>query len=195
VLNHCGAFILDINNLMERDVEYMVLLVCMSRKKLVLISLAIIVSVFYFYNSLSRPRVEIHKFIGSIISIDNEMITLNGTFNGPQGTIPEKLLNRRDFTFYVDNTTQFEKIDFFLPYWEDLTAGGETSGTYNLEDIDSVQGAGSLDDLNESLSEGSITIEASFIDSIYKLQNPIASRVFYRVLVEPPLPSGFQDNE
>jgi hypothetical protein len=173
----------------------MVSLVYMSNKKLVLIFIVVGVSAFYFYSLFSKPRVEIYKFVGSIVSIDGESVTLKGTFDGPRGTIPEELLSQRDFTFYVDDNTQFEKIDFFLPNWEDLTAGGETSGTYNLEDVNSTQGVGSLDDLNSSLLKGGITVEASFADSIHGSQDSVASRIFYRVFVEPPLPERFQTNE
>ena len=134
---------------------------------------------------LIKLEFDIRKFSGNIKSVEGETITLNGTYNTNE-TVPEELLAKRDFAFKVNRSTKFEKAETRFPSWEELKTAGKVSGNiarYNLEP--SVGLAGSLTDLKNSISKGDILVEANFPVSIYRVQNPTASFIFYYILIRP----------
>lgn len=164
----------------------------MSKTTLIIvaiISLLVVAIVGFYANPFKGEQVDIRRFIGNIVSIEGDIITLQGFFDGPTGTIPEKLLSKRSFSFRVNGNTIFEKLVINLPSWENLTAGGATSGTYKLQDLQRIEGEGSLDDMKSHLilnddgtSANNIHVEADFPVSVYNSKNPAASRIFYQVM-------------
>jgi len=173
----------------------------MSKIVLVIASIALsllIIAVGFYVIPFKGDKIDIRKFSGNIIGIDGETITLKGVFLESLGTIPENLSSQRDFSFRVNSTTRFEKLETILPTYEEIvTAGGRM--TYNLEDRPQIKGEGSLDDLKNSFSltengasAVNISVEVDFSSSIYKSKNPVASFVFYHILVRPRPPSTKQ---
>lgn len=152
---------------------------------IILVVLAILGGYFLF-QYFTEPKFDIRQFTGNVVSIKDEAVTLKGVF---VGTIPENLLVQREFTFRVDKSTRFEKIETRFPTWEELKAMGAVNGNsarYNLEDLPRTKETGSFDDLTSSLHRGDIFVEADFTASIYHSRNPVASFVFYNVLVPTP---------
>lgn len=126
------------------------------------------------------------KFIGNVVAVEGDTITLHGVFSGP-GTVPEDLLSARDFSFRVDETTRFEKTEIRWPTWEEIAAQG-TSSSFDIQDLPRTEGEGNLDDFKNSfsLNPETIYVEVDFSSSIYNSENPTASSVFYQVSVIPP---------
>lgn len=165
----------------------------MEKHKIVMISLAFvgIIAVAGFYLiPFKGELVDIRKFTGSVSNIEGNKITVRGVFDGPQGAIPEELSSVREFYFIVDEKTAFQKLVTQLPSWEELMATGATSGTYELKDRPRTEGKGSLDDLGSHLifddngATGNVLIEVDFPISIYGAENPVASSVFYQVMLQ-----------
>ena len=151
----------------------------------VLIVLAI-VGGYYLFLYFTKSTVDVHKFMGNITSINDEVINLRGVFVDLPETAPKDLLSERDFSFRVDGSTIFKKLETRLPSIAELTANGATSGSYNLEDLPQIESVGSFDDLQNSLDKGGISIKVDFQTSIRGFRNPIASFVFYNILVSSP---------
>ena len=154
-----------------------------------LLSLVVTAIGYYYYRPVDS--FDIRVFRGEAKSIKNKTIILNGNFFSSDKAIPEALSTKQDFSFRVDDSTQFEKLETFWPKWEKLASGGATSGKLKLEDLPKNQGAASLDQLKEafSLNPESLYVEAKFADSIYGVRNPIAASVYYEVIVMPaPVP-------
>lgn len=155
-------------------------------KYVVLVILAI-VGGYYLFLYFTKPTVDVRKFMGNIVNIEDEVVNLHGVFVGLPETAPKGLLSERDFSFRIDGSTSFKKFETILPSWKELRATGATSGSYNLKDLPRTEGVGSLDDLRNSLSKGYISVQVDFPASIYGSRNPIASFVFYHILVTPPI--------
>lgn len=143
---------------------------------------------YYFFTAFNKSEIDIRKFTGEVVSVEGETVTLRGVYSGPAGTIPEDLLSVRTFRFRIDTSTGFKKLETSLPTWEELTADGATSGSYNLEDLPRVEGPSSLEELKGSLSKGATSVEADFSYSIHRSKDPVASHIFYHTIIEPPRP-------
>ena len=161
-------------------------------RNVLLITMVVVAGYYIFFHS--RPTredtsIDIRQFTGGLVSVEGNVVTVEGSFTGPLGTIPEHLLlDTRLFLFQVDDSTDFNKEEVILPAWEELAATGETSGTFYFKDLPQTESQGSLADLNNSLTLGGVHAEVDFPSSIHDTENPTASSVFYQVLVqEPPL--------
>ena len=130
-------------------------------------------------------RVDIRGFAGNVKSIDGETIVLYGVFAAPRGA-PQDLTTPRDFSFKTDGSTQFLKYVAKFPTSAELQ---KTGGKFRLEDLPLVEGAGSLEDLKASVSiAGLMQVAADFPAAIQDVQDPVASRVVYRILSSPVQP-------
>jgi len=167
----------------------------------VVISLLVVVAGYYYNTSLNEVEFDIRKFTGTIVALENEVITLHGVFDGSDGTIPNELSIDTQFSFKVDKNTIFDKLETKFPTAEELakTYGKSTVYRYNIEDLPRVESVGSLQDLQELFSSntsgaiaGNIIVEVDFSSSIYKSKNPVASRVFYHILMMPKPPASGQ---
>lgn len=163
----------------------------------VLISALIIVATgYYFYILTKESEVDIRKFTGNIVSIENKGVTLRGVYEGLDPDAPEELQLVRNFSFRVNKDTVLKKRETrFLSVDELESAGKGSNGVYkyDFEDLPRFDSLGSLDDLNTwflsdfiGVSPGNIIVEASFFSSIYKAKTPTASSVFYNILIMPP---------
>lgn len=155
--------------------------------------LALLVLIFYVNPFKSEERVNIRKFRGNAVNIDGNIVTLYGIFDGLAGTIPKKLLSEQNFSFRVDDETTFKMLIINLPSWEELTANGVTSGSYDLQGLPRTEGESSLEDLkkylisdDENISAKRILVEADFPISIYKTKDSVASSVYYQIMIQPP---------
>ena len=164
----------------------------MNRKLLQNLSIIVLLIVAGFLTFLilgkskSDTTIDIRKFSGGIESVDGDIITMQGIYDGPIGTTPENLSINQSFSFKVDLETSFDRLEIILPTWESLTGTGSTSGTFYFRDLPQTEGEGSLEDIKESLSKGSISAEVDFPSSIYNTKNPVASSIFYTILVQSP---------
>lgn len=163
--------------------------------RLVIISITLsllIIAVGFYILPFRGEEFDIRKFNGDVVSVEGETVTLNGVFDGPAGTIPQDLLlNERDFSFKIDDSTQFTKADIGWPSWDKVDAAGG-SLVFNIASLSYTEGPGSLGDLR-SLGEfnpGVVYVEAEFQSSIYRATTPVASRVLYKLMSMPaPTPS------
>lgn len=161
----------------------------------VFLSLLAVAGVYYYFTSFNEPESEsgIYKFTGNIVSIEGETVNLFGVFDGPMETIPEELSSPREFSFRVNESTRFDKLEVKFPTAEELREkyGENHVYKYNIEDLPRVAGKGSLGDLNNLFLSnadektgiaGNLIIEADFADSITDANDPVAFRVFYEIL-------------
>jgi len=160
-----------------------------NNKKLVLfliLLLAVVAGSYYIFYVRTSPQIDIRKFSGGVVSTEGNTIKLKGVFNGPQGTIPEYLSSERDFSFQVNENTQYEKEEIDWPTWDEVEVAGG-SLRFSTKDLSQSSKTGSLDDLkNTSLSNpGTMYVEANFISSIHRSENPIAASVFYKAMTMP----------
>lgn len=144
-----------------------------------------IAGTYYLFPYFNRSKINIREFAGNIVSIKDEVITLRGVFVGSLGTVPKDFASARDFSFRVDSSTVFKKLETRLPTWEELKATGATSGSYKIEDLPRTESAGSFDDFRGLLNKEGVSVKADFTASILNSVNPIASLVFYYILVPP----------
>ena len=140
-------------------------------------------------DNADEVSVNIFEFSGRVESVEGDIIALEGAYSGPfTGTsevVSDDIFSVRSFSFKVDSNTQFEKVERKLPDFPDLGENGSHSESFSLEDLPKTESVGSLADLNNSLSGSTVTIEVKFLDSIYGVDNPVASSVLYRVLTRP----------
>lgn len=152
--------------------------------------LAIVAVSYYVFNINSKDVSEqpyINKFSGQVVGVEGELIKLHGVY---VSTIPfdkdSDLGSERYFSFQINETTTFKKLEIRHPTWEKLRAIAKVGGTYNIEDLPRNEGVGSFDDLKKSFSSNqNITIEADFSISIIDSEDTVASSVFYTVMIAP----------
>ena len=156
----------------------------------VLAVVLILIGIGYLVSLKSSGTPDIREFSGNVESMEGDIIVLHGVFVGPAGTVPAELLAERDFSFRVDEQTQFRKTERTWPDWAELAKRGST-GTIDVQDLPTVEGPGSLADLKKVYANptGWLHIQADFPFSIYGSQNPVALSVFYDVMVMPAPPS------
>lgn len=146
--------------------------------------LLLVVGFYVFYYVSQKPDVyNISKFNGEIVSIEGNKVTLYGMFIA-SSTLPVNYKEKQEFSFLVDESTEYQKLEIIMPSYESLRATGKTSATYNLEDLPKNHVAGSLSDLEKYVSQKGIFVEASFSSSVYNKTNPKASMVYYQSIVE-----------
>ena len=161
-------------------------------KYLVLIILVLVVG-YLAFSYFSKSQTEIYKFSGNIVSIEGDRVTLSGVFAGPIGTIPENLSAPRNLSFSVGEATTFRKLETFMPSWESINASGTVTetgaiiGSYSSEDLVTLEGEGSLEDLQASIERGAISVEVEFETSIHNSNREVAKHVSYHILVSPDL--------
>ena len=138
---------------------------------------------------LNAPQVDIRKFSGNVVAVEDDKITLHGVFSGP-AALPEDLASARDFSFKIDEATKFRKADIGWPTWEELATRG-TSGSFNIQDLPRTEGDGSLDGLKNLflLNAERVYVEADFLSPIHNSKDPIASSILYQLIgIPPPTP-------
>src|SRR3989344_4776200 len=161
----------------------------------VLSILAIVGGYYYWSQYLASPEYDIRKFSGRVVNIEGETITLLGAYNF-QENFPKELSEEREFKFKVNSATLFDKIQARVPSMEELeiagkvkiTATGAKIATYSIEELGDqfwFEGPGSLDDFKKWVSaEQSVYVQVEFSHSIYNSTNPVASRFFYKILID-----------
>ncbi|OGN07899.1 MAG: hypothetical protein A2750_00385 [Candidatus Yanofskybacteria bacterium RIFCSPHIGHO2_01_FULL_45_42] len=144
-------------------------------------------AVYYFFYILpGKSQFDIRKFGGNVVSIEDDLVTLNGVFiPAPAGSLD--LSAKRNFTFRVDEETRLSKIEIKWPTWEEVAAAPEGRLKFSVEDLPSEQKEGDIEDLkNWFLSNPNILYaEANFEKSIYKSENPVAVEVVYKLRAIP----------
>lgn len=152
----------------------------------------VLVSGYYLSSYFSKPKYDIRKISGYVVSIEGEIITTKGLYESEE-TLPKELSEERDITFKVNSSTIFKKVEINIPSKEELIASGKAkvlpNGTYRaeytLDDQSRIEGSGSLDNIKIWLSKGGVSIKAEFPESIHNSKDPIASEVSYLILIEP----------
>ncbi len=164
----------------------------MSKRTIVLVGLIFLFvvgagSYYIFYVRTGTPEFDIRKFKGNIISIEGDIITLKGVFDGSVGTIPQDLLLERNFSFKVDDTTRFEELVIGWPTWDEVRSAGGTL-KFSVEDLPQNRETKSWDSFKNtvSLNPGAVYVEVDFTTSIFNSKNPTALLVFYRTMNMPP---------
>jgi hypothetical protein len=132
--------------------------------------------------------IDIRKFSGQIVSMDGNLITVRGRY--AQGSnISVELSNPRVFHFFVDDKTIFEKDEISWPSWESLRATGATNGTVDISKLPHESGTVTLVDFQKSMQDtenlNNIMVEVSFGSTIYKVDKPLAQKLFYKKLIMP----------
>jgi len=139
----------------------------------------------YTTNNDNVVQVDIRKFTGKLSGVEENIVKLHGIYSviGLSGELAEI----RDFSFKTDANTQFKKLVITWPEWKTLTAGGKTNGRIVLKDLPKVESEGSLEDLQSFIGSeaGMFSVEAEFSVNIYNLENPVASLVFYQIVIMP----------
>ena len=160
----------------------------MSRRLIVSYAFAVLLLAgagYFYYSRTTGPDINIRKFSGVPVSIVGDIVTLRGFFEGSPGTIPDELSSEREFSFKVDGSTGFEKLESYLPDWPEVPVDGVVTSSFNIEDLPNARTSGSLEDITDSTQKGDVIITADFKNSIHNADSPVASFVFYHVLVQP----------
>lgn len=157
-------------------------------KKIVLVIISIVFSLLIvavgFYFPLSRgDNFDIRKFNGAVVSVDGDVVIMKGFYDSSTGVISQDVLSKeRDFSFKVNETTRFEKLDIKWPTWEEVRAAPGGHLPFKISELPQSRVAGSLEDINNlnTLNPGVVYMEVDFSESIYNTKNPVASFVFYK---------------
>ena len=166
---------------------------------LIFLFLVVAIGGYYFY--ITRSQYEIFKFVGDVVNIEGENITLHGVYDGEAQNLPRELSSDRDFSFKVNENTAFEKKKTRFLTGDELREkyGEITIYRYNIEDLPHEIGPGSFDELKElamlkaeGMLAGNLIVEINFSSSIHNVRNPIASLVFYHYLNMPTSPPSSQ---
>jgi len=157
-----------------------------SSSVFLIIVVSVLVIGFFIFYFVSNSKSVDSKFVGSVASIENDTITLEGTFLNSE-ELPENIVSQSKFSLKMDANTKFEKMDITWPTWKEVSAGKDGHISFKVSDLPSRLVAGSLDDIKKLfLSDPwSIYVEASFKVSINNPQEPIASSIFYRLTSIP----------
>jgi len=162
-----------------------------KKAKLTLIGLAVAVAVlgaggwFLFdryeeYQALNRIRVQ--KFGGILQAVEGEELIVRGNYVLGEA-LREEDAQERTLRIKTSGTTLIRKEAFYFPTPEEAERLG---GSYRLSDLKREEAPGSVSDLAALLSQTSnIWVNAEFDANIYGRDAVPASRIFYRVGLEP----------
>jgi hypothetical protein len=147
--------------------------------------LIVLIAGFFFFNREKTP-VDIRKVTGLPVLVADNVVQVDGVYSASY--LPEKFQSRRALSFRVDENTQFSKQVIQMPAPPVLSPNSSSSRSYLIKDLPQTEGAGSFEDLKREvdLQKGSIYLEATFPESIHSIKKPLATEVFYRVVVETP---------
>jgi regulator of protease activity HflC (stomatin/prohibitin superfamily) len=157
-------------------------------KKEILILIAILVLLagfFVFYKSSNPESADIRKFTGTIVSVEEQTVTLHGVFLAD--IIPEDFREPRDFSFQIDANTVFTKKEIYWD-WEEIKKENKNSGSdiVDLKDLPMMESEGSLNDIQSIPSSdlNNIRVEVDFPYSVSDREDSVASSVFYEIIVD-----------
>ena len=124
------------------------------------------------------------EFRGRLVKVDGNKITLNGSFFASAS--PRALVGQvKDFSFIVNESTTWKKLEMALPSYSSLRESGTTTRTFEIKDLPRKDGVGSIDDLGSSMSKGAVIVKIDFSFSVGSSKNPVATSVFYQIIVNP----------
>lgn len=144
--------------------------------------LILIIVGYNFYSPKLKEEVQDQEFLGTMINMEDDTITLQGNFASELAVVEKPAL--RSFTFRVDEKTVFKKISTRLPSLEDIRneVAEKASGSFRISPTEE---SGSAADLNNLLSqEDTIYVKADFTSSVTAPNVPIASFISYHILID-----------
>ena len=163
----------------------------LKKAKLTLIGLAVAVAVlgaggwFLFdrygeYQALNRVRAQ--KFGGILQAVEGEELVVRGNYVSGEA-LSEEDAKERTLRVKTDGATLIRKEVFHFPTPEEAEQLG---GSYRLSDLKREEAPGSVSDLAALLPRTSnIWVNAEFDSNIYGRDEVRASRILYRVGLEP----------
>lgn len=136
------------------------------------------------YHFLRTAPVDIRKFTGSLVTVENGTVTLRGAFYPVPGPVPERFRSERDFIFRTDTRTRIFGISLSRPSPDKILSNG---GRYKLKlnELPRKEAPGSLEELKKLIGTGMVRVDASFSSSIINAKNPVAASLIYRYLATP----------